>query len=1430
MKNFKIIALILILALSFSVLVSCDALDEIMGNVNGGATDETPDDGQGDDNSDDSNKTPECEHLWENNTCTKCGEVCAEHVWHEGHCTICNYTCNHKESGYENSVCQNCGYICVHIGYINFVDTCMECDTALENLILVQHLASNDSDYVVARDCTLAEYIEKCLGTTYEETTKNGYRWFALHNVTYFTELTPDTVLYDFDPSTQIIQLYIFETDPETCPHPWNPSTHPGVCPICKLVCEHQFNPQNGYYCDICHVQGQSTECDHSWYLGYCTKCYQGCKHYCGYDNVCDICGMRLDGVAITILHGDFYYLVDFYSTLEEFISEHLGTTYEETVADGGYWMAYDVYGDEVILAADRLLCSIGTNYELLLIPGNECKHVWLDGKCNLCDKVCEHYFVPGNEDTCFICGMQAIVPPSCFHVWVDGVCDLCGTVCDHGLATDIVCPICGEWVSGSYILLTYNNSEYKVRYESTLAEFVSEHLGTTYEATVANGSYWMALDPFNFDKINLEANTPLNMFGACFELYYIDCTPPPACEHEWVDGFCTKCFRDCHHSYSDSVCTVCGKVCENHYFSSGSCIYCGLPCEHVWNSDYRCEKCDFPCFHEGIAEHGYCTVCGYECLHQWNHTQCESCGYVCIHTFDGPSCTKCGYMSGGIDNPLTIYFEDTVYTTPYSASFQELFYLYSDFNYRLGFSDYEESLQYGYWVVVTDSGDVRIGEYTSLCEFGHEMTIAFRADDAEECHHLYWNEGYCASCGIPCEHGAFLDGMCGICGMPCVHSWVDGQCLICFKECEHPYWNDGRCTQCDMEKGGVPEGSVVFTLMLQDAPGSDIIHTFELYIDYEMSIMDMFHYPVRNLDGEILYIPFEYNYLVRYNGTALSDEELYDVYVTNGSQIFVYQCYIFDLESVVDGETTYNEYKTPYKLTGYDLLHIMNMAGTGDYQVTVNGFNYDTMTFENELLPLDSSRCHVRVESLVMTSGPVRLEVLHDGNYQYSFEADGELRVSDFFSMSDDFNDFLYTIEYPDGTVMPLYDFDLLLPFNPDYVDYNYGATVYRIDMKFNVFFVNLVIDNQDYGSQKFYKTDNITVRDILFSFGFYDDTENYEWMINLPGSGYSDLDMVINEDAYIYAYDSRPYIELNVDGVSYKYNHNETLTLAQAIEIINSIHGTSLTFEGYIWYGYSNDHWRDVQITDPDFIVVESSYSRTVTAKSHNTVNVYFTTDLAPLTEDGMMEGILFTKGGEWYTPEIPSFILEMTRGYITFTGEFEYRVYDTKSWEIIERRDINSIEELLALNLTEVTLYAKYEVNYEIFCGTYVKSDEIVIITENGISSYYRWSDTWNEERSYHIECSAYMITLRGDGFGYSADYLMYEYSRIEDGAFCALVRHEAGYVEMYLSYDEYLMILENYQVNRITDKDGYELAEVGASGLYYLEVSEKPYYEY
>ena len=1323
MKNLKILAIFLILALSFSVLVSCDALDEIMGNANGGTTDETPDDGQGDDNNDDSNKTPECEHLFENSKCVKCGEVCAEHVWFEGLCTICNYNCNHKESGYENSVCQNCGRTCLHIDSINLVDTCTECGTALEDLILVKQLVSNNGHYVVERDCTLAEYIEKCLGTTYEETTKNGYRWFALHSVTYFTELTPDTVLYDFDPSTQIIELYILDADPAECEHFWALNGG-GYCCICKSECNHHFIEDGG------------------------------CE-YCGYSPT-------------------------------------------------------------------------------PVIP-DVCIHVWNEGVCSACGAVCEHSFVPGNDYTCFICGMQAIVPPECNHEWVDGVCTLCEKVCEHDYGNDVNCHICGELLSGYYILVTYKENEYKVRYEITLGEFISEYLGTTYEETVATGAYWMTVD-YNLEKVTLEKDSPFMNYGMVLELYLIGGAMPPSpeCEHEWVDGYCGKCGNSCQHSYSDSVCTICGKVCENHYFSGGECIYCGLPCEHVWNSDYRCEKCDLPCFHEGIAEHGYCTVCGYECLHQWNLTQCESCGYVCIHTFDGPSCTKCGYTSGGIDNPLTIYFEDTVYTTPYSASFQELFYYYSDLSYRLGFSDYEESLQHGYWVVVTDSGDVRIDEYTSLCEFGHEMTLAFRKDFIEECHHPYWSDGHCTSCGIPCQHGAFLDGMCGICGMSCEHSWNNGQCMICFKECEHSFY-DGICNVCGFHEKGSDDERVTISLSIQDGIGSDSFSDYTVSVPYSIALYNFFGADLRTEDGATIHVPYETNFLVRVNGRVIDHEEFHYTYITGGEHILIYRCYSFELETVVNGESSYVIYNTPTSVSGAELMYAAGLDPNTNCTIWINGAMFESYTsFADTIFPLvDEYCCFIRFECLDAHAGTVRLEIHEEGSYSGNYyEAIGELNIANFISAGDDFSDFLWTLEYPNGEMVDLETLEMTLFFDPSYTDGENGATVYKLHRKWNVFFVNLQIDNQPDEPLKFYKSDNLTVRDILSAFGFYSDYDNYNWMFNSYGGEYIDsLDSNVYYDLSIEAYDSIPYIELNVDGVSYKYNHNETLTLAQAIEIINSIHGTSLTFEGYIWYGYSDDHYRDVQITDHDFIVVESGYSRTVTAKSHNTVNVYFTTDLAPLTEDGMMEGTLFTKGGEWYTPEIPSFILEMTRGCITFTGEFEYRVYDTNSWEIIERRDINSIEELLALNLTEVTLYAKYEVNYETFCGTYIIGGEIIVITEDTITSYSNWNNYSGYERKYNIILDHSYIHYRAEdgSFDYPADFF-YEDSRIDEDDFYIVVFNPNGWTDSYDSYESYLGVLENYQVDYITDVSGNMLVEVGTSGIYFVHVSEKPYYEY
>ena len=1182
-----------------------------------------------------------------------------------------------------------------------------------------------------------------------------------------------------------------------------------GICKQCNKVCTHDWVSGT---CGIC-----DTDCNHTWVGGVCSTCGVDCTHSWGDGGICVKCGNECEhnfnSGYCTVCHTA--------EKTEPGECKHEWSCGVCTLC--GYECEHEFDTDNDYTC---IFCGVQA-----IVPP-ECKHEWADGVCIHCEEICSHVF---SGDACEICGFINVVEPpldDCQHAWENGVCQSCGKVCEHDFGNDVSCHICGELLSGYYILVTYKENEYKVRYEITLGEFISEYLGTTYEETVATGAYWMTVD-WNYEKVTLEKDSYFMNYGMVLELYLIGggVTPPAEeCEHEWVDGYCGKCGNSCDHSYSDSVCTICGKVCDHSWWTSGGCGWCGLPCDHEWDGNW-CVKCSFTCMHEGTRVDGVCTVCGDVCNHYWILDRCENCGMVCNHTFDGPTCTKCGYMSGGIDNPLTIYFEDTVYTTPYSASFQELFYLYSDLSYRLGYSDYEESLQHGYWVIVTDKGDVEIGEYTSLCEFGHEMTIAFRRNAIDECHHLYWNDGYCASCGIPCEHGAYTGGMCGICGMPCAHAWNNGQCMICYIECDHPDWSDGRCVICDMENsGGIPEGSIVFSVLIQEAPGSETVHSFDLMIEKEMSIMDMFYSPVKTIDGYDFHLPYESNYLIRHNGTALDESELYNVYITNGSQIFIYKCYLFTLESIVDGNTYSTEYKSPYQLTGVDLLQIMNMAGMGEYQVNVNSFNYDPMTFENSLFPLDSRHCHIRVESLVMSNGLVRLEILDNANYMYSYDAEGEMRLSDFFTYDESFHDFIWTLEYPDGTVISLDNFDHTLYFNSDYVDYNYGATVYRLDMKWNVFCVDLTVDDQYYGNLQFKKSDNLTARQIVESFGVYVDYENYEWMINLMGAGYSDLDMVITEDANIYAYDMRPYIELNVDGVSYKYNHNADLTLAQTIEIINSTYGTSFTFDGYIWYGYSNDFWRDVQITDPNFIVVGTGFSRTVTGKSHNTVNVYFTTDLGHLSEDGMMDGVIFNKGGEWYTPEIPPYIAEMTRGVIFFTGAYEYRVYNTSDWTVAERCDINSIEDLFALNLTEVTLYAKYEIDYTKLCGTYVRHGEIIFVTEDTISTYYSWSNSFSEPKHYTVTLSAGMINLTADdrSFDYNFDYLTNETSKIEDGAFGAVLWHDNGYIEMYLNYDEYLMALEVYQINRVTDKDGND-TEVSASGLYYIYASDK-YYEY
>ena len=1317
------------------------------------------------------------------------------------------------------------------------------------------------------------------------------------------------------------------EKPDDGCTHIWVN----GTCSECNEVCTHEWVSGT---CGICN-----NDCDHTWVDGVCSTCNVDCAHLWGEGGICTNCGNEC---------------------------EHNFQNGECTVCHKPD-DSYNPGGDD---------------------KPTECEHNWIDGVCSVCNTPCEHDFDPKNDYTCTICGVQALVPPECKHEWVDGICKHCGNECEHDFGFDITCSICGEWLSGSYILLTYDEKEYKVRYESTLAEFISEHLGTTYEATVANGSYWMALDPFNLDKINLEADTPLNQFGACFELYYIDCTPPPVCEHEWVGDYCPKCGRTCDHSYSDSVCTICGTVCSDHYFSYGSCMYCGKTCEHEWSSDYRCEKCDLPCDHPELSKYGYCSVCGYECLHSWNLTECQNCGFICNHEFDGPYCIHCGYMSGGIDNPLTIYFEDTVYTTPYSASFQELFYLYSDFSHRLGFSDYEESIRHGYWVVVTDQGDVRIGEYTSLCEFGHYMTIAFRTEDVGgegggECTHPYyihgvceecgavcqhnWVDGFCQICYMRCEHGSwngsicdtcgsecehyYSDGNCVHCGTPCQHEWVDGNqcnncglycehynyqgglCTVCGKECphdvnwfygtcvmcgyqcehrggydengrcytcymecphswnddtclncgvqcQHTRWENGVCTKCGrecrdhswMDTGychvcnkacehhfendqcviclytcynhiwngetceicGAPNpdyGTQQLTALVQvqDYPGSDSVSTYYIYFSYDMPLYELFDRYYETEDGKGFYLSYESNFTVRLNGTSLDDDDMWKAYITDGADILIYRSFVYEIEIVENGYSRYITVKHPRALSGALLIEYMEISASTADQITVNGMYYDYDMFVNTVYPeYSTDTCYIRYEVIGFSNGTVRLEIYEEGYSSGYYEEIGELNIANFISAGDDFGDFLWTLEYPNGEIVDLETLEMTLFFDPSYTGGENGATVYKLHKKFNVFWVNLQIDDQPYEPLKFSKSDNLTVRDILFAFGFYGDTESYDWHFNTwDESWVGSLDDYVYSDLTICAYDNRPYIELSIDGKSYKAYHTETLTLADAIDLINRVHGTSITFDGYIWYAYSNDYYRDMRVTDPyTFIVVEPGYSRTATAKTLNEIEVFFTTDFGPINDEIGMQSIIIRKDSTWVSPEIAPYIFEMANGFVTFTGGFEYRVEE--KWEIVERYDVNSIEELFALNLESVTLHAKYEVNYSKICGTYVNYNTILVITESTISKFDKEYGYFGEAKEYKVSISGGYPSLRAlDGsFEYMTNILTYEYTKIEDGGFCAVVRMPDGWSEMYTSYDEYLHLTEWANIDYVTDKDGGYIGEVSESGLYFVYASEKP----
>ena len=223
--------------------------------------------------------------------------------------------------------------------------------------------------------------------------------------------------------------------------------------------------------------ENKPEECKHDWHNGECTLCGVACEHDFDENEKCTVCGVTLPTPP-----------------MEECKHEW---------SDG--------------------VCPN---------CGYECKHEWQDGVCKHCKNECEHVF---SGDTCEVCGTVKLPEPPggddvCAHEWYWGVCTVCGFECEHDFGNDVTCSICGDLLSGYYLLITYDGTSYRTRYEITLGEFISEHLGTTYEDTVASGGYWMTVD-YNTDKVNLEKDSPLCNHGMILELYLIgggSVTPPP--------------------------------------------------------------------------------------------------------------------------------------------------------------------------------------------------------------------------------------------------------------------------------------------------------------------------------------------------------------------------------------------------------------------------------------------------------------------------------------------------------------------------------------------------------------------------------------------------------------------------------------------------------------------------------------------------------------------------------------------------------------------------------------------------------------------------------------------------------------------------------------------------------------------------------------
>ena len=430
------------------------------------------------------------------------------------------------------------------------------------------------------------------------------------------------------------------------------------------------------------------------------------------------------------------------------------------------------------------------------------------------------------------------------------------------------------------------------------------------------------------------------------------------------------------------------------------------------------------------------------------------------------------------------------------------------------------------------------------------------------------------------------------------------------------------------------------------------------------------------------------------------------------------------------------------------------------------------------------------------------------NGNFYGSQNDFTEVTPIENMSVPFPFEDYTWTIEKPNGEIIVLEEFSYVFKFDSEnYQEWGYQNYVsnYILTVTANKFRVSFFIDGV-YKGEAFMQNGEYTFSQILSQFGNYN-VDDYRWDIRTVNGEWLDFTGTINTSVEIQGFESRPNVNLVVNGEQYRIYHTEEMTLEDLIARVGETYGVYVNYNDYGW---------DVALTD---IVAWEGETNYVYARMLTEVVVNFYSEYGVVEMEYNAEGFSlysYQRDSAWIYPNVN--VEETTYGFMYFTGTWEYR-YDGGQTKV------ESVYDLFLICRTTVELWAICDVYHERLMGTYVVADERkVIVVGEGNTICIKEGYGENNFSTYRVIPNALGFALEiGDG-GQIIDSIFFQDNyKLNQDMIVIFALNPFG-DDVFYSIEDFNVRADEFTYDAIFNVYGETVDEMTYGNVYYVRFYE------